>query len=494
MGNPARNAPGFLSDARAIVSMVCRLGLRLACTAGLVLVCITARADLPERIRSILDALDIPESDVSILIEQAHDGATVLSHLPEIPRNPASVMKLVTTYSALEILGPAYVWPTEVYLLGDFDGQVLEGDLAIKGFGDPFLVQEEFWKLLRRLRRIGVEQINGDFIFDDSYFEVREPPPGEFDSQPSRTYNAVPNALLMNFQAVQFQFRPDPIRGRVRVALEPPLRNLSVENNIALGSGRCGGYQRGISFNYGITDPARVVLDGQFSRNCSVYSMTRRVLQHDSYAYGLFRTLWGELGGRFEGTLRDEIVPEDAEPSLVWASRPLAEILRSINKNSNNVMTRQLIYTIGAARHDAPGTRENGIAGIDEFLRSRQLNTDSLVIANGAGLSRDARIAPRLLVEMLKEARRSPYAAEFISSLSIGGVDGTTRGRYDTRAGRGLTHVKTGRLDHVSAVAGYAHGADGTDYVLSVIVNSPEAHRGPGQEVEEAVLSWLFGR
>jgi D-alanyl-D-alanine carboxypeptidase/D-alanyl-D-alanine-endopeptidase (penicillin-binding protein 4) len=344
------------------------------------------------------------------------------------------------------------------------------------------------------LRRIGLERITGDLIFDDSYFDVQEPPPGQFDSQSSRTYNVVPNSLLMNFQAVQFQFRPDPVRGRVRVALEPPLRNVTVENKLSLGDGRCGGYQRGISFNYGIDDRDRVVLDGEYSRNCRVYAMTRSVLNHDTYAYGLFQSLWGEMGGRLEGRLRSVPIPADTEPSLVWSSRPLAEVIRSINKNSNNVMTRQLLYTMGAELHGAPGTRANGIAAINEFLMSRELDTEPLEVVNGAGLSRDARVSARLLVDMLQDSQRSPYAAEFVASLSIGGLDGTTRGRYDTAAGRGLTHVKTGRLDHVSAIAGFAHAADGTDYVLAVLVNTPEAHRGLGQEVEEAVLAWLFAR
>ncbi|MGD2168013.1 MAG: D-alanyl-D-alanine carboxypeptidase/D-alanyl-D-alanine-endopeptidase [Gammaproteobacteria bacterium] len=471
---------------KAHLAIVCALSLALTSTGG--------RAELPERIANVLEALDIPETDVSIVIERADDRTPVLSHLPVVPRNPASVMKLVTTYSALELLGPAYVWPTEVYFLGRFDGQILDGDLAFKGYGDPFLVQEELWKLLRRLRRIGLEQVTGDFVFDDSYFDVHEPPPGQFDAQPARTYNVVPNSLLMNFKAVQFQFRPDLVRGGVRLALEPPLRNVSIENNLSLGAGRCGGYQRGISFNYGISDQDRVVLDGEFSRNCNVYSMTRSVLDHDTYAYGLFRSLWGELGGRLEGRMRHEAVAETAEPSLVWTSRPLAEILRSINKNSNNVMTRQLLYTIAAEQRGAPGVRENGVAAINEFLRSRELDTESLVIVNGAGLSRDARISAQLLVDMLQASRRSPWSAEFVASLSIGGLDGTTRGRYDTHAGRGLTHVKTGRLDDVSALAGFAHAADGTDYVMSIFVNTPEAHRGLGQEVEKAVLGWLFAQ
>ncbi len=464
----------------------------LLCVASL---CSVHASDLPDEIQRVLSALDIPVENVSILIEDIDSGDQLLSHLPSVPRNPASVMKLVTTWSALEVLGPAYIWPTEVYFLGSFDGETLDGDLALKGYGDPFLVQEELWKLLRALRRTGLTTINGNLVLDDSYFDVREALPGDFDNQPERTYNVVPNALLMNFKAVQFQFRPDP-RGRgVNVVSEPPLSNLEIDNRIALVDGPCGGYQRGISFNLpDALEAARVALGGTFSRNCRVYSLSRTALQHDTYAFGLFSALWQEVGGHIRGQLRDAEVPEDAEPAIVWSSRPLAEIVRSINKNSNNVMTRQLLYTLGAESFGAPATRENGIAAIMALLRSRQLDVTSLNIANGAGLSRDSRISAELLVSMLGAAMNSPYAAEFVASLSIGGLDGTTRGRFDSRSGRGRTHLKTGRVDHVSALSGYVHAADGRDFALAVFVNSEDAHRGLGQEVEGAVLGWLLAQ
>src|SRR5918993_3322754 len=205
-------------------------------------------AELPPEVARVLTGHGIDPTDVSIVV-QAIDGAEpILSHLPDEPRSPASVMKVVTTWGALEYLGPAYVWPTEVYFLGDFDGHTLDGDLAIKGYGDPYLVVEEVWKLLRALRRAGLTDISGDLVIDDSHFRVDEPDPGAFDGQPYRTYNVVPNALLMNFKAVQFQFAPDPARGRVSVATEPVLSNLAIDNNLALVDGPCRGYQAGIAF------------------------------------------------------------------------------------------------------------------------------------------------------------------------------------------------------------------------------------------------------
>jgi len=277
------------------------------------------------------------------------------------------------------------------------------------------------------------------------------------------------------------------------VATDPVLANLAVDNNLALVDGPCGGYQAGISFNH--AEPAtleRVVLDGKFSRRCNVYGLGRTVLQHDTFAFGLFSSLWKELGGSFAGKLRKAQLPPDATPALVWRSKPLGEVVRSINKNSNNVMTRQLLYTLGAEVGGAPGTRANGVAAVRDLLTARGLDTSTLMLQNGAGLSRDERASMQLLVDLLRAAYKSPYAPEFIASLSLGGLDGTTRGRFDAAQADGVMHVKTGRLDHVSAVAGYVHAANDRTYVVAVVMNSEDAHRGPGQELEEAVLRYTL--
>ncbi len=452
-------------------------------------------AELPPEIALVLSGHGIPPENVSIVVQAVDESLPVLSHLADVPRSPASVMKVVTTWSALEYLGPAYTWPTEVYFLGDFDGEKLDGDLAIKGYGDPYLVVEEVWKLLRALRRTGLREIEGDLVLDDSHFAVDEPDPGAFDGQPYRTYNVLPNALLVNFKAVQFEFTPDVRHGRVRVATEPVLANLAIDNNLELVDGPCRGYQAGIAFNHrDLESLARVVLDGQFSRRCNTYGLGRTVLQHDTFAFGLFESLWGEVGGDFSGKLRTAAIPAETAPTLVWQSKPLGEVVRSINKNSNNVMTRQLLYTLGAETAGAPGTRDSGVAAVRELLTARGLDIDSLVLQNGAGLSRDERASMQLFVDLLRTAYRSPYAPEFMASLSLGGLDGTTRGRFDASPAAGVMHLKTGRLDHVSAVAGYVRAGSGRTYVVAVAMNHDDAHRGPGQELEEAVLRFALAQ
>ena len=458
--------------------------------AALCIVAVVTHAEaLPPGVDRVLRGHGISPDHVSIVVRGLDAPAPALAHLPDEPRNPASVMKLVTTWSALEILGPAYTWRTEVYLDGEVGDGKLDGDLVLKGYGDPFLVLEEFWKLLRAVRRLGVDEIGGDLVIDDTYFAIDEPPPGAFDNQPTRTYNVVPNALLVNFKAVSFQFFADPAANRVRVAYEPALPNLDVRNGIRLANGACGGYQAGISLDVVGARLDEVRLGGAFPQRCGSYAMTRTVLEHDTYVFGLFDALWREIGGRFGGKLRKGQAPEGLRPALTWRSPPLADIVRSINKNSNNVMTRQLLYTLGAETAGVPGTRENGAAAVRAFLAERGLDTRSLVIDNGAGLSRQARISAGLVADILLAAARSPYAAEFVSSLSLGGLDGTTRTRFNGHFA--VTHVKTGRLDHVSALAGYVRSKSGADYVIAVIANAADVHRGPGQELEEAVVRFV---
>jgi D-alanyl-D-alanine carboxypeptidase/D-alanyl-D-alanine-endopeptidase (penicillin-binding protein 4) len=449
---------------------------------------------LPPVVERVLTGLRIAPEDVSIVVQAVDADQPLLSHLPDVPRNPASVMKLVTTWVALERLGPTFTWPTEVYFNGDFDGRSLHGDLGVKGYGDPALVLEELWKLLRVLRGLGLQTIDGDLLLDASYFDVDdEEPPGAFDGEPYRTYNVQPSALLANFKAVQFQFFADTIDKHVHVVADPELGNLEVQNRLRLVPGPCRGFQAGVSFH--VDDPSalnRVIFEGEYSPSCGNYRMARTVLAHDTYFYGLFTGLWEQLGGRLRGGLRTGTMAPDARRVLTWRSAPLANVIRDINKNSNNVMTRQLVYTLAAEQNGPPGTRAAGVDVIRDYLAGRGLDVESLVMINGAGLSRDARISARLLVEMLRQAQQSPYAAEFIASLSLGGLDGTTRRRFNGKNGAGQMHLKTGRIDNVSALAGYAHAPSGKTYIVTIFGNFDQAHRGPGREIEEAVLQWVY--
>ena len=168
-----------------------------------------AETALPDPVKRILDIRKVPHDSLSIFVQDVDSGEVVVRWHEDEPRNPASTMKLLTTLVGLDVLGPTYRWTTDVYAIGDLADGKLVGDLLIRGGGDPFLVSERVWQMLRLVRQAGIHEIEGNLQLDDSYFDVPEHDPAEFDRQPLRAYNVAPNALLMNFKVVRYWFEPD---------------------------------------------------------------------------------------------------------------------------------------------------------------------------------------------------------------------------------------------------------------------------------------------
>ncbi len=453
------------------------------------------RHELPSPVLDVLRGHDQPEDTYSAWVQEIGEADPVLAVNADQPRNPASTIKLLTTFLALEDLGPAYTWPTVAYLGGPLEDEVLDGDLYLKGYGDPYMVTERFWLFLRGLRQRGLRKIRGDLIIDNSYFAPEPVDPGAFDGQAYRIYNVQPDAFLVNFKAVSFLFRPDPQTNRLRIVADPWPANLEIQNQVDLTDQGCGGFQRGIQF--AVAEAARrptVSFSGRFSRSCDEYRLSRSVLSAPEYAYGVFRRLWEDSGGSLGGGLRVEPVPEELEPFEEFESKPLSELIRSVNKWSNNVMTRQIFLTMGAERFGPPATVEKARRAAQMSLREHGLDFPELVLDNGAGLSRRTRISARSLARVLLAAHAGPYQAEYESSLALAGIDGTLRRRFRNEELTGQMHLKTGRLNGVFAMAGYVRGRAGREYVVVAIQNARDAHRGPGEEAHVALLRWVYAR
>ncbi|MFK8052296.1 MAG: D-alanyl-D-alanine carboxypeptidase/D-alanyl-D-alanine-endopeptidase [Woeseiaceae bacterium] len=448
--------------------------------------------DLPPAVVRTLERFDLSEKGLSVRIEALNSGDAVLDHQSTLALNPASTMKLVTTYAALSSLSPGHTWSTDVFLLGEVDeAGVLSGDLALRGGGDPYLVAETLWQLLTELRRRGIQKIDGDIIFDTSFFEIPVEDPAAFDNEPLRAYNVSPDALLVNFKVIRFFFEPDESNNTVRVTTLPELENLDIDNQLKLVRGRCRGYLRGIRID-AETNGERVRFSGNFPSGCKRYSLGRTLLSHQAYAFGLIARQWSLLGGELTGGYQSAQVADTEEPFLSWRSRPFSEVIRLINKHSNNVMTRQVFLTLGAHYFGAPATVEKARRAIDAWALDQSLSLDNLVIDNGAGLSREARMTATEMVGLLQHAWRSPFMPEFVSSLSLVGTDGTFRRRHKSGMLTGRAHLKTGRLDDVTALAGYMTARNGQRYALSILHNDKGVHRGGGEAVQDAILRWLY--
>ncbi len=449
-----------------------------------------AQQALPIPIKNALQYRRVPEHTLSVYVESLDTGEVMLSWNDAEPRNPASVEKMLTTLVALDMLGPAYTWKTDVYLLGEVTDGVLDGDLLLKGHGDPYLVTERFWQLLRRIHRLGISTISGDLLIDDSHFDIGNYDPAAFDREPLRAYNVAPNAMLTNFKVVRYYFEPDVASSGVKVQLEPPLDNLLIVNQLRVTNGSCRGYQRGITITPN-EDVSRITFSGRFPSGCESYSMDRTVLSHNEFTYGLFRSLWQESGGRIAGKWKNVIAQEDLEPVFSFESLPLSDIIAKVNKHSNNVMARQLLYTLGAETFGPPGTEATGRKVVRQWLATKEMDFAELRLDNGAGLSRESRMTARHLADLLRYAYESTYMPEYLSSLSLSGVDGTMSRRFKNGVLTGMAHMKTGSLDHVSSIAGYFQARSGNRYIVVMLHNHTDIHRGPGEEVQEALLRWL---
>ncbi len=461
------------------------LSIFLICT------CVASGADaatIPNVVSAALKRAGIPSSAVGMVIQDVSGGKVLASHNQNVPLSPASTMKLVTTDAALELLGPAFTWKTQAYATGTQIGDVLQGDLIIKGSGDPRLVIENFWLFMRQIRAKGIREINGNLVLDRSLFEDKIYDPATFDGDPLKPYNAGPDALLLNFKSFRFQFTPDTANGVVNVIADPSVAGYEVTAP-KLTREDCGDWQQKLRAT---VDERGANFSGTFSTSCgekSWYLHPYQLTQSQYFAI-VFRQIWRELGGTFKGQVRDGAVPPDARLVTQWESVTLPEVIRDINKFSNNVMARQLLLTLAAKATQQPASRERGAETIKAWLASKEIDASELVIENGSGLSRNERISAGTMAHVLVAAFRSPTMPEFISSMPLVGYDGTMRQRLQERSVAGNAHIKTGSLNEVRAIAGYVLAASGKRYAVVFFINHINAARG--QEAQDALLQWLY--
>jgi D-alanyl-D-alanine carboxypeptidase/D-alanyl-D-alanine-endopeptidase (penicillin-binding protein 4) len=470
--------------------------LQLLTTLTFTLLAATAAAQpangLPEPVARALAQAGIPESAVGIYVHEIGAVEPLMAVGAERALNPASSMKIVTTYAGLDMLGPAYTWNTEVLTDGTLAQDVLSGNLYLKGAGDPKLTLEQFWLLLRNLRARGLRDIRGDLVLDRRLFADESPDPGRFDDQPTRPYNTAPDALLVNFKAVTLQFIPDAATRTVHIIAEPPLPQVQIVNSLNVIDGSCGDWLGRMKIDaQGNADAARLAFSGSYVLDCGERQRSFSVLGHRQYVGALFTLLWRELGGSFSGQIRDGATPPAARVLSTVKSQSLSEIVRDVNKYSNNVMSRQLFLTLGI-NGGAPATTAAAATGIKQWLALKGLAVPELVLENGSGLSRIERISARNLGAVLLNAWASPVMPELMASLPVAAVDGTMRRRLKSAEIAGQAHIKTGSLSGVRSIAGYVLDAQGRRSVVVFMVN--HANAANAQTAMDALLQWVHGR
>ncbi|MDO9481178.1 MAG: D-alanyl-D-alanine carboxypeptidase/D-alanyl-D-alanine-endopeptidase [Hydrogenophaga sp.] len=485
------------------------LRLLLAAWAGLTLPACAQSAGavgaLPPGVSAALARAGVPASAFSALVVPLDASARErLRYRADASVNPASVMKLVTTYAAIDLLGPDFTWNTRFYSDGVVSQGVLRGNLYVRGGGDPKLVLERIQAAFMNLQDQGVRVILGDMVLDHSAFELPAIDPGAFDGEALRPYNAAPDALLVNFKSVVLTFQPDTGAGVARVRSEPPMAGLAIDAAVPLSRAACGDWRGSLQARF--DDANRIRFEGRYPGSCGERVWPVAYQDPASYAARSLEGLWRASGGAITGAVRAGLTPPGAQLLHEARSLPLSDIITDVNQWSNNVMAQQVFLTLGQlspTRVLTESTLADRLAPMRtaRFERSREvvaswwkrtfgLRYTAPVMDNGAGLSRMERITPEALVGLLRHAAAHPQGSQFVQSLSIAGVNGTTArmARGANSAARGNAWLKTGTLRDVTGIAGYVNAASGQRYAVVGFINDPNAPAA--RPALEALVEW----
>ncbi len=450
-------------------------------------------SSLPESVAQALQRSGVAEDDVAFLVVPVEGGAPLVSHNVTQAMTPASVMKLVTTAAALETLGPNFRWQTTVWQEGKLNGDTLQGNLYLKGSGDPALVQEQLWLLLQNVQRQGVRHITGDIVLDRSIYTDIPEDPSVFDNEGMSPYNVQPDALLVNHNAVAVHLLPQG--AQVRVVLEPAVSAPQVPTSWPMVSSRSAEdcKQWMLALDQGSRDAHAIALPSEpYPSSCGQQTWRAAWPQPEQYAGLVVRALWEQMGGTIQGQVRIGKVSQALQqqpPLWVHQSPPLAEVVRDIDKFSNNVMARQLLLTLGLERM---GTANLGSArqALQQWWQQRLPHSPVPVVDNGSGLSRTALVSAQGLGDLLLYMWRAPTMSEWMSSLPVAGVDGTLR--HATLQARGRAHLKTGTLRGANSLAGYVLDKKGRRYALVALARGDNA--GLARSAMYRLVDWVAQR
>ena len=455
---------------------------------------------LPDVVANMLRAAQIPENAIAVQIVRLSDGASVLAHNTETAMQPASTMKLVTTLVGLERLGPTYRGHTDLLTQGEIRNSVLEGNLVLRGAADSDLDWQSFHTMLQTLRRQGIQNIRGNLIIDRGFFQPPRPDIGarQFDDEPEFRYNVIPDALLLNMNLAEFELKSD-VHG-ITVRMTPALDGVSVIANMNLIDADCKKWEDGWNsptVNRRADGTVQIQLNGTFPKRCTA-DTELNVLDRTEFADRLFRSLWRQLGGTFGGNSGGKVIESSTASAgmrvlTTHRPRPLAEVIRDINKSSDNTLARLLYLTLGAMQTNEIGqtTATRAEAEVREWFSRHNIRSHGLVLDNGSGLSRSERITPSQMTALLMAGVRSNWVPEFLASLPIAGLDGTMRRRLPDSAVAQRARLKTGTLKNVVALAGYVPDANNELCVVAAFINHPLAVSSVAEPILDALIDWV---
>ena len=453
-------------------------------------------APLAAAFNDAMQAEQLDGVDVSFIAMDMTTGKVLAESGADLLVNPASNAKMITSAAALTTLKPEYRFKTEYAVNGQLKDGVLTGNLVVKGYGDPSVVNERLMKVANELYLFGVEKITGGVIVDDTYFDANEEARGwELEDAPDRAYAAPVSATSVNYNAVAVYIRPASTAGQPAiVVVDPPTERVVVKGTVmtdAVGSGVRLVSQKNdeATGKNPIHDGTLLTIEGSVGLRDSPARIYRRVYDPARHFGSVLTAYLQQRGVKMRHNVVKGPMPAGSRLILVDKSPALKEIVDDLNHYSNNIIAETLIKQMGAEVSGAPGTFDNGLAVARGWLEQRVgLAPGSYIFGNGSGLNDVNRFSARQIAQLVR-AVNSDYeiATEWFTSLAVAGTQGTIGSRMkDTPAKRHL-RAKTGTLRGVSALSGTVARPNGDVVIFSVLTQGYKTGAGPMWRVQNAI-------
>lgn len=483
------------------------------------------REALQAEMTEMIEASRLADESIGLLAVDLQTGSVLYDHRSDQKMVPASNAKLVTSAAALDVLGPAHTFDTKLYARPDDEdgttskssdrpletaGEVFDGDLAVRGGGEPFLLFEDLvgWAATLRLR--GLRKVDGDLIIDDTAFPGDYLPPGFDTKQEDDSFRAPIGAFSVNFNAVTVTVQPaDEVGAKPEVKVRPPNNYVRVINRAQTYSGSRGFIEVksdpvGSNGNAESADSdaaesstsmaggprTKLVIEGSLGRQSSPWISRVRIDHPPAFAGSVFREALNLTGIEVTGDIRLGTVADDESPVLSHDSRPLAAIVSAMNKWSNNFMAEQLLRALGTTR-DGPATWTQSRTVVESFLSKVGIPPDHYTYLNGSGLYRGSAFKPADYVRLLAFMWDHETSHEFISSLAVAGRSGTLRDRMTESAATENVRAKTGTLAHVSALSGYLKTKSGRPVAFSILLNDTPRKAWRYRDLQDELVTRL---
>ncbi len=441
-----------------------------------------------KKIRQTLSNSCLRKNNFGIKIYSLDRGEALIEMRENKLFIPASNLKILTTAVALQTLGPNYRFTTRLFTDGNLKDGVLNGNLYIKGYGDPKFVTEQMWLLVNELKKLPLQNINGDIIGDDSFFDHQKRIKAWTKNPGAQAYEAPLGALSFNFNTVQVYVSPGPkVGSRPEIIIEPDTEYTTLSNQAR--TLKSGTRNRLIVNRLDRNGFDEITVTGGIELGQARAQYFLNITDPTQYTLSALKQYLGHAGIQFQGEMKKGLVPETAVELLTHESEPLMLALQGLNKFSNNFVAEQILKTIGAEKYGPPGTTLKGLQVIDDYLVGLGYSSEQYNVLDGSGLSRQNRLSPQLIIDILRHVHNDlGVYPEFVSALGVMGVDGNVKNRMRGVKSSGRARVKTGTLNFVSALSGYFQSRDGETFAFSILMNSLKCSNGRIKRLQDQII------